>query len=89
MDAKDNQDLTVMGKVALVREWLNKDYDFNFEVVNEGEHNLEELTEENTRQNRWINMFANWAEKHTQWRWWRPTGRSISSTKPTIDRTIE
>lgn len=55
-DTEDNQDLIIMGKVALVHEWLNKDNNFNFAVVNEVEHNLEEFT--HTKQNRWINMFC-------------------------------
>ena len=41
------QDWTIMSKVALVYEWLNKNNGFKFEIVNEGEHNLEEKTEQN------------------------------------------
>ena len=50
MEVKDNQDLSETSQVALVNEWLNKDSNFNFEVVDEGEHNLEEFTKENTKQ---------------------------------------
>ena len=39
-DTKDNQDLTVMSKVALVFEWLNKDNNFSQESINEAERNL-------------------------------------------------
>ena len=35
--------------VTLVNEWFNKDEEFHFEFHNEGEHNIEEFTEENTK----------------------------------------
>ena len=41
--------MTEMAIVALVNEWFNEDDEFDFEFYNEGEHNLEEFTKENTK----------------------------------------
>ena len=69
MEVKNNQDLSETSQVALVNEWLHKDSDFNFEVVNEGEHNLEEFTEENTKQIDALTYKQQSGQnKHTQWK---------------------
>ena len=66
MEVKDNQDLSETSQVALVNKWLNKDSDFNFEVIDEGKHNLKEFTEENTKQ--YIYKQRSGQNKHTQWK---------------------
>ena len=66
MEVKDNQDLSETSQVVLVNKWLNKDSDFNFEVIDESEHNLKEFTEENTKQYRYKQ--GSGQNKHTQWK---------------------
>lgn len=40
-----------MNKATVVKEWLNKESDFDFESTNEDKHNVEDFTKENNKQN--------------------------------------
>ena len=53
-----------MNKATVVKEWLNKESDFDFESTNEDKHNVEDFTKENTKQNSWITYYCNEVNKN-------------------------